>query len=409
MIHNILENCKDIFIDSINKLKSSNRRIAIAKVSKAIGKGGQRIVAKEFNVSRDTIRKGTHELESGVTIIDAYNARGRKKVEEKLPNLLDDIKYIVDCQSQTDPSFRTTRLYTRLTVQEVMTQLVQTKGYRIEELPTLQTLNTKINNMGYTLKKVMKTKPLKKIPETDMIFENVNRVRDKYENDMKTVMISIDTKDRVKIGNFSRNGKCRYMVEAADHDFGGEFITPFGILDLTDNIVELKFTESKATADFMVDSIQDFWTKKRYQESKKRLVIFADNGPENSSRRTQFMKRIIEFSAKNDVEVILAYYPPYHSKYNPIERVWGVLEKHWNGDILDSRETTLKFAGTMTWSGNNPVIDLVEKVYENGKKVKKATMKIYEKMIERAGSIGKWFVTITSEKCKDALNMGNKT
>ena len=187
MIHNILENCKDIFIDSINKLKSSNRRIAIAKVSKAIGKGGQRIVAKEFNVSRDTIRKGTHELESGVTIIDAYNARGRKKVEEKLPNLLDDIKYIVDCQSQTDPSFRTTRLYTRLTVQEVMTQLVQTKGYRIEELPTLQTLNTKINNMGYTLKKVMKTKPLKKIPETDMIFENVNRVRDKYENDISTV------------------------------------------------------------------------------------------------------------------------------------------------------------------------------------------------------------------------------
>jgi transposase len=79
MIHNILDNCKDIFIDSINKLKSSDRRIAIAKVSKAIGKGGQRIVARAFNVSRDTIRKGTHELESGFKIVDAYNARGRKK------------------------------------------------------------------------------------------------------------------------------------------------------------------------------------------------------------------------------------------------------------------------------------------------------------------------------------------
>ena len=197
-------------------------------------------------------------------------------------------------------------------MQEIRKQLIQAKGYTLEELPTLQTLNTKINDMGYTIKKVMKTKPLKKIPETDMIFENVNSVRNKYQNDIKTVMISIDTKDRVKIGNFSRNGKSRYVVEAADHDFGGEFITPFGILDLTDNTVALKFTESKATADFMVDSIQAFWTEKRYKESKEQLVIFADNGPENSSRRTQFMKRIIEFSAKNDVKIILAYYPPYH-------------------------------------------------------------------------------------------------
>lgn len=90
----------------------------------------------------------------------------------------------------------------------------------------------------------------------------------------------------------------------------------------------------------MVDAIQDFWTRKKYTENKERLVIFADNGSENSSNRTRFMKRIIEFSAKNDVKIILAYYPPYHSKYNHIERVLGVLEKHWNGDILDSTETT---------------------------------------------------------------------
>lgn len=409
MIHNILDNCKDIFIDSINKLKSSDRRIALAKVSKALEKGGQRIVAKVFNVSRDTIRKGTHELESGLTITDAYNARGRKKVEEKLPNLLKDIKDIVDCQSQTDPNFKTTKLFTRLTVKKVRDQLVETKGYRLEDLPTLQTLNTKINNMGYKLKKVMKTRPLKKIHETDMIFENVHSVRAKYENDIRTVMISIDTKDRVKLGNFSRNGKCRYLVEAADHDFADKFITPFGILDLTDNTVELKFTESKVTADFMVDVIQDFWTEKGYNKSKERLVIFTDNGPENSSRRTQLMKRIIEFSAKNDVEIILSYYPPYHSKYNPVERVWGVLEKHWNGNILDSTETTLKFAATMTWKGKSPVVELVERVYETGKTGTKDVMKIYEQMIDRSKQIGKWSVTIKPEKCKEALNMEIKT
>ena len=409
MIHNIFKDYKDIFIDSINKLKSSDRRIALARVSKAIGKGGQRVVAKVFKVSRDTIRKGTHELESGISIVDAYNARGRKKAEEKLPNLLEDINDIVDCQSQTDPDFKTRRLFTRITVQEVRKQLIETKGYKLEDLPTLQTLNTKINNMGCTLKKVMKTKPLKKIPETNMIFENINSVRSKYKNDTTTVMISIDTKDRVKLGNFSRNGKCRYLVEAADHDFSNEFITPFGILDLTDNTVELKFTQSKVTPDFMVDSIQDFWTKKGYNKSKERLVIFADNEPENSSRRTQLMKRIIEFSAKNNVEIVLTYYPPYHSKYNPVERVWGVLEKHWNGNILDSIETTLKFAATMTWKGKNPTVELVGKVYATGKTVKKDIMNIYEQMIERSKKIGKWSVTINPEKCKEALNMEIKT
>jgi hypothetical protein len=121
------------------------------------------------------------------------------------------------------------------------------------------------------------------------------------------------------------------------------------------------------------------------------------------------MKRIIEFSAENDVEIILAYYPPYHSKYNPVERVWGVLEKHWNGNILDSIETTLKFATTMTWKGKNPVVGLVEKVYETGKTVKKKIMKLYEQMIERLNKIGKWSVIIKPEKCKEALNMEIKT
>lgn len=100
------------------------------------------------------------------------------------------------------------------------------------------------------------------------------------------------------------------------------YITPFGILDLTTDEIELIFTESKVTADFIVDSIADFWLKNNYEKSKNTLIINTDNGSENSSRRTQFIKRILEFSAKYTVKVILAYYPPYHSKYNPIERIW---------------------------------------------------------------------------------------
>jgi len=86
----------------------------MAQVVKLLGKGGQRRAEKELGWSRKTIRKGMKELESGFACEDAFSARGRKRAEEHLPNLLDDIKDIVDKYSQTDPTFKTTRLYTRL-------------------------------------------------------------------------------------------------------------------------------------------------------------------------------------------------------------------------------------------------------------------------------------------------------
>ncbi|KYH35112.1 rhodopirellula transposase [Clostridium tepidiprofundi DSM 19306] len=173
MIHNLFGKCKNIFIKSVNKLKGSDKRIVLAELSKMKGKGGQSFIAKEFRVSRDTIRKGTFELKSKQKIVDKFNERGRKPIEEKLTNLLIDIKEIVDFQSQTDPSFKTARLYTRLSVAEIRKQLIVQKKYCDEELPTNQTLNNKINALRYTLRKVQKTKPLKKIPETDAIFDNL--------------------------------------------------------------------------------------------------------------------------------------------------------------------------------------------------------------------------------------------
>lgn len=81
-----------------------------------------------------------HELESGIECLDAFSARGRKKAEERLPNLPEDIKAIVDLQSQIDPTLKTTRLYTRLTVKEVGRQLIEQKGYTDEELPSIYTV-----------------------------------------------------------------------------------------------------------------------------------------------------------------------------------------------------------------------------------------------------------------------------
>src|SRR5439155_12461782 len=123
----------------------------------------------------------------------------------------------------------------------------------------------------------------------------------------------------------------------------------------------------------------------------KTLVINLDNGPESHSRRTQFLKRIVEFARKFGLVVRLAYYPPYHSKYNPIERCWGILEMHWNGSLLDSIEAVVGFAGTMTWKGKHPRVSVVETVYHTGVRLKPKEMKELESEVVRTVGLGKWF------------------
>ena len=156
------DSLKSLFIETAKSLKGSARRLFMARIVKELGSGGQRRAERELGWGRMTIRKGTHELESGFTCLDAFAARGRKLVEAHLPNLLPDIKAIVDSQSQADPQFRTHRLYTSLSAAEVRRQLIAHKGYTEAELPTVQTITTKLNALGYYPKKVPKSQPQKK-------------------------------------------------------------------------------------------------------------------------------------------------------------------------------------------------------------------------------------------------------
>ena len=152
---------KTTYIETAKALKGSARRVFMARIVKSLGYGGQSLAESEFGWCRNTIRKGMSELESGITITDNFAARGRKKAEEKLPDLLIDIRAIVDGQSQTDPTFQTTRLYTRLSATEVRRQLITRKGYADDELPCEETIRVKLNDLGYTLRAVQKSRPQK--------------------------------------------------------------------------------------------------------------------------------------------------------------------------------------------------------------------------------------------------------
>jgi len=381
--------------NTANQLKGSVRRIFMAETVQTLGRGGASAAEVKLGWNRGTIRKGQQELETGA-IEDNFSARGRKKSEVLFPNLLNDIKKIADPECQTDPSFNSCRLYTRLTAEEVRKRLLELDEYDEKTLPCTTTLNTKLNELGFNPKKVQKTKPHKKIPKTDAIFEQVHKTNEAADNNPKEIRISIDAKARMNIGNFSRGGRNRVLTKAEDHDLDvKEKLTPFGFYLPEHDDLFLFFTKSYANSDFIVDCLEEIWPDIQAKYGVDILTINSDNGMENSSSRTQFLKRLVEFADKSNITINLAYYPPYHSKYNPIERVWGVYENHINGDMMDTVETTLKFAESMTYNGKNPIVKLTEKIYETGVKVGKKTMKKYNEFVKRMPSLEKWSVSIS--------------
>jgi hypothetical protein len=367
----------------------------MACVVDLLGYGGQSFAEHVLGWNRCTIRKGRKEFESGEPIKDRFHCRGRHRIEIHLPQLSHDIRSIVEPSGQTDPTFRSTRIYSPLSAREIRQRLIKQFGYKDATLPCNRTLRTKLNEMGYRLRKVRKCRPLKKIPETDAIFKEVQQINKSADMETGILRISLDTKATVKIGPFSRGGYSRQGEEACDHDFQPvTTVTPFGILLPATGDNHLWFTQNKVTADFMVDRLVEMIPKWKTQFDLHTLVINADNGPESSGRRTQWLKRLVEVADSHQLTICLAYYPPYHSKYNPVERLWGILENHWSGEVLDTIDKALGLARTMTYRGIRPTVRKVARIYRTGKTLSKKIMKNVEERLERKVGLEKWFITI---------------
>ena len=190
----LVDDVKELLVETAKSLKGSARRLFMARAVRALEEGGQRLAERELGWNRGTIRKGQHELEHGIVYLDAYTSRGRKRSEEHLPNLLSDITALVDGQSQADPQFRTNRLYTRLTATEVRRQLIAQKGYRDDELPTAETIATKLNDTSILPEKGGENATPKKLPETDAIFDKLKQINEEADKNPQMLRISMDGK-----------------------------------------------------------------------------------------------------------------------------------------------------------------------------------------------------------------------
>ena len=194
------------------------------------------------------------------------------------------------------------------------------------------------------------------------------------DNDTQVLRISIDTKAKLKMGEFSRGGRLRHFeaVKALDHDMAPNgLLVPFGILEVKQKQFNVVYGNSIETSNFIVDGLEHWW---RY--------------------RTQFIKRLVDWSDKIQLPIELVYYPPYHSKYNPVEHCWGVLESHWSGALLTDIDVVREWTKTMRWSGIAPNVYCLEKEYQRGVKLTKNEMKEYGKRLIRTVGIERWSLTI---------------
>ena len=299
--------------------------------------------------------------------------RGRKKFEDTHRKIVKQIRKICRKSLFVDSSLKDRIIYIDITLEEIQKKLREKYNYTGKNLPSKNTISRILKEkLGYKITKVKKDKVFKKIKETDIIFLNVFKKLDETMQNANIIAISVDDKASKYIGKLSALGSSWIKKHALDHDTNPTYIAKiFGIMDIKSKIVDVFCNISNSTARFKVDCIEEVIKQKlEINKLANKVMIFLDNGPENSSRRKLWMKNIILLAIKYNITIELVYYPPYHSKYNKIEHYWGVLQRHWGGMIIDTLEKLIGAINSSTWDGKNVRGHLrIEKQYEKGEEV----------------------------------------
>lgn len=227
--------------DAARKLTGAKRRAFQAQVALDYLDGKPRRAETVLGWSRKTVELGLHELRTGITCLDNFSARGNRKTEEKQPQLEEDLRCLAEPESQTDPKFQSPFLYTRMTAKAMRQALVDKKGCKRSELPCEKTIGNILNRLGYRLRRVQKAKPQKRVRQTDAIFDNVRRENEASDARADSLRISIDSKAKVNLGDFSRGGTSRgkQAQKASDHDMQskktGSFRNPRRVIRSADD------------------------------------------------------------------------------------------------------------------------------------------------------------------------------
>lgn len=368
------------------QLSERGRRLYAAVEAQKLQRGGQGYIAKLLGCSPKTIRRGADELAHPASLPAAGRVRhaggGRKRLLDQAPEL--DAQFVQVLQDHTagDPMNADIH-WTNLTAGQIAEQLSTVHGQPVG----VHVVKQLLKRHKYVRRKAHKCKRLGDCADRDAQFANIRQLKAQYTASGWPI-ISIDTKKKELLGDLYRDGQLytQEVIKVFDHDFpylATGVVIPYTIYDLQQNSAYVYLGASKDTAEFVVDCLAHWWThygQARYPDAPSILAL-ADGGGSNSARHFIFKANLQHLADQLGVTIRLAHYPPYCSKWNPVEhRVFPHLTRALSGAILTSHaqtKTLLERATTRT--GLRVVPHLWDKVYETGRKVAadfKETMRI---------------------------------
>jgi hypothetical protein len=205
-MNQIEEPYDQLLLIGARRLKGYERRLFQAEICLKLCDGSPRRAEQRFGWGRDNVALGIHEFQSGLRCLENFAAKGRRRAEDLNPQLAQDIRDIVGPKSYTDPELKSSRRYSNLSAEEVRAELL-VRGYQKQDVPSVRSMRDVLNRMNFRLKRIQKGRPLKKTEDTEPVFANLKAVRAEARADPQTLEISMDTKAKVKIGDYVQGGK----------------------------------------------------------------------------------------------------------------------------------------------------------------------------------------------------------
>lgn len=379
-------------------LNERTRRLWAAAEAIDQGYGGISVTSRATGVSRRAIIEGCKQLHCPQNISSLTGVRqagsGRKSVENKYPNIKQELESLVDPLTCGDPE--SPLRWTCKSVRTLAVELEQ-KGIKVSYVAVASLLK----EMGYSLQANQKIKEGSAHPDRNAQFEYIYRQVDMFQSNCQPV-ISVDTKKKELVGNFKNAGKQwrpkgkPEQVLVYDFPLEDGKVAPYGIYDLTRNSGWVNLGTDSDTAAFAVESIRRWWDKmgRSNYPVAQALLITADSGGSNGYRVRLWKKELQQFADDSGLAITVCHFPPGTSKWNKIEhRLFSYISMNWRGKPLISHEVIVNLiAATRTKSGLTVKCEIDTNKYPKGIKVPNKEMKSLR--INKHSFHGEWNYTI---------------
>jgi transposase len=360
-------------------LNEVQRRVVAGAMSLNLGRGGKSAVAEASGMSRNTVIKAEHEVEVGLepSVRQRASGGGDIKAEEKQPGLLQALDELVNPETRGNPmSFlRWTSKSTAKLAEDLVRQ-----GFKITD----DTVGRILRSLGYSLQAPVKQKEGAAHPDRDAQFVYLNEEVTRFAAAGQPV-ISVDTKKKELVGEFSNGGREYHLVGAPTrtktHDFVDKELgraVPYGVYDVANDEGWVSVGDTADTSSFAVEAIRRWWAQMgeaRFPDATK-LLVTADAGGSNGHRVRLWKIELARLATETGLEITVAHYPPGTSKWNRIEhKMFSYISMNWRGRPLVSYRTIIELiAATTTTKGLTIRAEADLNFYETGTKVTDAEL-----------------------------------